>query len=624
VRTGASVKPKGLSGLYVPSRPRSLQRGRAPAVEARALPHDGRSGFAVLSGKWAEGDEAEDLGRGVRALARKDELDASRMRTFPRKAPLLESLKSIRVDGRDLELDGDWYRTLTQAPKHWALSASKLKHPTRYLAEVLPISTRLTDGSTREVLVGVVAFYTPLFLTPTQAGLLAGDVEGLLRGVHSGEIPYFRDRDQMLIYRGHVDRWLDGDARRGEGKPRRFRDAMRQAEEWADRSRSRNVGRALRGVLPFRMDPIPDAELEEVVDRRKRARGRVFSGDLAEWLKHQDRDLDAGALRPIWALGRDAPVAGLSTRFASRPAAVASSDVRKDMEEFRRRQEEAARPADDAGPEPTPVPASEPIASAEQDPEPSDSSEGDFDQWEDAAGPVTLKSLEIFDFYTPGSCAPDGIVSPVVEFLVDGLGDDAEAPLRIEWDLFDGGGRNMSRDAVEMVRGPGVHELEFDVPCPESGGSYNLELLLMWRGEESDVEAKTDLVVAGRAARTFAKLRMPDARRCLDSGPLEVEDDYGMAQAEGLSPSQIGDAVRAFQEETLRCHPAGGAVSGSTTLEITVGCDGRVTESVVLIDDASDGTGEFSKCVAETFKYAPFPAHGRDGGVVFELPLRFA
>jgi hypothetical protein len=38
-----------------------------------------------------------------------------------------------------------------------------------------------------------------------------------------------------------------------------------------------------------------------------------------------------------------------------------------------------------------------------------------------------------------------------------------------------------------------------------------------------------------------------------------------------------------------------------------------------------DGTGDatFSNCVAETFKYAPFPAHDRDGGVVFTQPLRF-
>jgi hypothetical protein len=617
VRTGAFVERNALEALYVPSRPKSLQRGRVPSVEARPLPRDGRTAFAVLGGKWAEGEDAEDMRRGVKALARKDELDASRMKTFPRKAPLLESLKSIRVDGQDLELDGDWYRTLTQAPSNWSLSRSKLKHPTRYLAEALPVMTQ-GDGA-KQLVVGIVAFYTPLFLTPTEAGLYAGDVDKLLRGLHDGELPFFRVKDDVLLYRGHVDRWLDGDARRGEGKARRFGSAMRKAEEWADRAKSRNVGRALRGVLPFRMQAIPDEELQEMVDRRKRTRGRVFTEDLAEWLSHQDKELGRGDLRPVWSMAKSAPLAGLSLAFADKPSAMASNDVRKDLEAFKRKQA-----AGDREPEPDePVVADaepEPEPDRELKPEPKSGSDFDFDDWE--PGPVSLKSLEVFDFYTPGNCSPGGVISPVVEFLVDGIGDDAEAPLRIEYDLM-GGGRNITRDGIDLIRGSGVHEFEFDVLCPESAGTYDLQLLLIWRGEERDVEASTDLVVAGRAMRTFAKLRMPAAKRCVDAGPMDVEDDYGMAQAQGLSPEQIGSAVRSFQEETLRCHPADGAVSGSVTLEITVGCDGRVTESTVLVDDASDGTGEFAACVADTFKYAPFDAHARDGGVVFELPLRF-
>ena len=63
-------------------------------------------------------------------------------------------------------------------------------------------------------------------------------------------------------------------------------------------------------------------------------------------------------------------------------------------------------------------------------------------------------------------------------------------------------------------------------------------------------------------------------------------------------------------------------ISGSLTLELTVECDGRVLESIVD-DDSTSGDPDFAECVAETFKYAAFPAHDREGGAVFQLPLRY-
>jgi len=56
-------------------------------------------------------------------------------------------------------------------------------------------------------------------------------------------------------------------------------------------------------------------------------------------------------------------------------------------------------------------------------------------------------------------------------------------------------------------------------------------------------------------------------------------------------------------------------------LELTVGCDGRVSD-VILVEETI-GEDAIVKCVADTMRYAPFPAHDRAEGAVFELPLRY-
>jgi hypothetical protein len=154
--------------------------------------------------------------------------------------------------------------------------------------------------------------------------------------VHRGEVPFFRVGDDVLFYRAHVDRWIDGKERDGGGKAKTYKEAMRMAESWADKARERNVDRALIRPFPFRMQPIPDDVLDEIVDTRRRARGRIYSDDLSAWLAHQGSGLP-DAPDPEFVLGRSGGMAELRAEFGrGSSSAVASNDSRRDRDTSRR------------------------------------------------------------------------------------------------------------------------------------------------------------------------------------------------------------------------------------------------------------------------------------------------
>jgi len=157
--------------------------------------------------------------------------------------------------------------------------------------------------------------------------------------------------------------------------------------------------------------------------------------------------------------------------------------------------------------------------------------------------------------------------------------------------------------------------------CLSEEGAAELEGYLVTAGEAADATATLALDVAMPGGRARPRLSMPSPSACLApdlSG--EADEEFSIAQGKGLSAEQVRVAVRGFQEQTLRCHTGGGA-SGTVQLSLLVGCDGRVVESEVSADTTGDTA--FAECVADTFRYAPFPAHDRDGGALFELPLRY-
>ena len=672
-----------IESFYIASRPTDLARGNVPAVEPRELPGRGRGDLALFAGKGASGEDAESLRSELRRWVGRDELVAGAMRAFPKKGALGQVLKSIRVEVDHPEPEEGWYRTLSWAPEKWAWTTASQRLPTRYLAQAIPVAID-EHGRRREVIVGVVAFYARLFLTPLEAAAHTGESKTFFEAAHRGEVPFFRIGDEVLFYRAHVDRWLAGRELDGGGKARSYKSAARMAEAWAERARDRNIDRAIRRPLPFRMQRIPDEELEQIVDRRRTMRSRVYTDDVSEWLGHQGDGLPEGA-EPVWVAGKRGGLAELRAAFGpASAAAVASNEARREPREryadepggvTRRggrdergerggRSERGGR--DDRGdvrterdgrgergelrkaPRPAGMDEDEEVASLDEgedegedevQEEPEDELEdepqddeaeevADLDEmggsakYEPYAAPAA-RSVEIYDFFVAGACRAGATQTAVLELLYDGPGEGEIGTLGVEWDFFVGD-RIVANDVLEFRRESGTMELEFDLECPVTIGRGRLEVLVRDSARDIQADSAIQFEVKGASGRTYAKLSKPSAKRCLSGGPdldSDSDSDYGVAETQGLSSDQIGRAVRDFQEQTLRCH-SGGNHSGQVQLEFTVGCDGLVKKVEVLEDQTSDLSGTFAACVADTMTYASFPAHAREE-VFFTMPLRF-
>ena len=644
-REAKDAEGERLTGLYVPATPKGLTRGLPPAMEVRELPGDGRGSLAIFGGRGGSGEEGELILEDLKRFVGRDDLDAGRMRGWPKNGVLQQALRTIRVPSDRMLRDGDWYEALSLDPDSWRFEQAQVRHPARYLAVAAPIVTTSKEGgreTRRSALVGLVAFYAPLLMAPDEAAAYAGrGTRDFFAAVQAGEVPFLRHGEELWFYRGHLDRWREGDAKRPGGRARSYKDAKKQAFGWADRERSRALDLAARGPLPFRYQPIPKDELEEMVDRRRRARGRIYRDDLAEWLRHFDGDLDAGDLEPVFALAERGGFANLRGTWAepsSAPAVVASrSEPERNADGLAR----APRPSwmeDDMEDAVVDEGAGESATPRSED-------EGDGDAWQDVdldsvdaawpadepeekeepmiglgPGPATMARIHVFDFYTSGVCRPGESLDPVVEFVFDGPGDGELGEIQVEWDMVVGG-VNLRRDSFTVEREAGSHELEFDVVCPDAQGQAELHLLMRYPDRGVEAASMTRATVRGAAVRTWAKLSKPSPKRCLEPMfDVDSDEDFGIQQAQGLEPEEISRAVRDFQEQTLRCQ-ADREVSGTVQLEMTVGCDGVVKGVEVVENDTGEAT--FGSCVADTMSCCPFPAHAREGGVIFVLPLRF-
>lgn len=673
---GADVGPEDrgadgerLLGMYVPSRPRPLTSGMPSPVEVRELPHKGRGALGVFGGRGGGDEDAELIVRDLKRFVGRDFLDAEMMRSFPKKGDLSSSLRTIRVTGDVLLREDDWYRTLSSDPATWRFESGSSRHPARYLATSAPVVTIVDDGGKqqREVIVGIVAMYAPLLLTPEEAPVYAGvGARAFYEAVQQGELPFLRVQSDLYFYRPWVDRWVAGDARHPKGRRAMpYTAAKKQAFAWADQVRSRSLDTAARGPLPFRMQPIPDGELEEMVDRSRRFRARVLKEDLGQWLRHFDPELDAVDREPTWAMAGRGDVARFRGEWSTAPAsagtAVATREERpsatpadRSEPSTERAKAPPARTGDstsaslddlglgaDRGWESGDEPASAEGDSGAEDGRDDAVAEADFDElddfggsaepvpigtgsWNDygtggGGGPARLTRLTILDVYV-GSCTPGDELDAAVEFVLDGPAEGELAELTVEWD-FTLDGRSVKRDSSTVAREAGPQEIELGVSCPDQTGTGELQVLLRWSERDIEAEGVAAVSVRGGSTRTWASLSMPSPKRCLaaisgdDSG-----DDYGVQMATGLDGEQISAAVRGFQEQTLRCQPDRGGVTGQVNLEISVGCDGRVRSVDVLDDDTGDA--DFAKCVADTMAFCPFGAHARDE-VIFEVPLRY-
>ncbi|MFT5583987.1 MAG: murein DD-endopeptidase MepM/ murein hydrolase activator NlpD [Cognaticolwellia sp.] len=135
--------------------------------------------------------------------------------------------------------------------------------------------------------------------------------------------------------------------------------------------------------------------------------------------------------------------------------------------------------------------------------------------------------------------------------------------------------------------------------------------------------SKGGAVKASTVTSTASSLVMPPAKACLQ-GPTDADaqgTEAGFASSQGLSHGQVkGGMDRALPG--LSVCVSGAWPVGRAELEITAGCDGRVS-SVRTVDDGGLEPGLLG-CVRERLGYAEFPAHDLPDGETFVYPLVFS
>ncbi len=162
---------------------------------------------------------------------------------------------------------------------------------------------------------------------------------------------------------------------------------------------------------------------------------------------------------------------------------------------------------------------------------------------------------------------------------------------------------------VEALREPEPVALVEEEPASEEQPRMKVKQRSRRPAPPSDLDEETP---------SWPPLKMPAAKTCIAADAGIGEGSFG--RSVGLEPDQVSAAVEGFQKQTLRCFDGREGISGELMLDLVVGCDGRVIRSAV--DSHSTGDGDFAVCVAEVFRYAPFPTHARDE-VEFSVPLRY-
>lgn len=119
-------------------------------------------------------------------------------------------------------------------------------------------------------------------------------------------------------------------------------------------------------------------------------------------------------------------------------------------------------------------------------------------------------------------------------------------------------------------------------------------------------------------------LALPPEKPCLDP-PTAADvqgDEPTLVASRGLDAASIRSALEPFLPHLGRCVQEGAPwPRGTVDLRITVACTGRVSQVERL--GARGVAEETARCVAETIRYTPFPAHDQPDGFVFRYPVTF-
>jgi len=122
------------------------------------------------------------------------------------------------------------------------------------------------------------------------------------------------------------------------------------------------------------------------------------------------------------------------------------------------------------------------------------------------------------------------------------------------------------------------------------------------------------------AAPSSKGLSMPPKRKCLAGPSLDAlsEDEPDIQASQGLSVDQVRGPLAAFLPKLGRCFE-GAWPTATVDFEITAGCNGRVSQVLVLDGDGVD-FGEL-ECMRTTLMYVGLPAHDMPDGMTFRYPV---
>lgn len=111
----------------------------------------------------------------------------------------------------------------------------------------------------------------------------------------------------------------------------------------------------------------------------------------------------------------------------------------------------------------------------------------------------------------------------------------------------------------------------------------------------------------------------PSAERCVPFVPLDVEGDDTMVTAAGLDYPAVRTALSAVIQFALYCEQPAGMAKVHLTFDLTVGCDGLVSEVEPL--ERGGAPEAYVECVASVIRKADFPAHDLEDGQIVTYPV---
>ncbi|MBW2258524.1 MAG: hypothetical protein JRI25_28580 [Deltaproteobacteria bacterium] len=113
------------------------------------------------------------------------------------------------------------------------------------------------------------------------------------------------------------------------------------------------------------------------------------------------------------------------------------------------------------------------------------------------------------------------------------------------------------------------------------------------------------------------RLPQPRPEPCI---PFEVDPEEGeMLTPNGLSYAQVKTALNGVIQTALHCGQPDGMSAVYLTFDLTVGCDGVISEIETV--DGGGAPADYVQCISEVIAKADFPAHDQEGGMMVTYPV---